>query len=715
MIRHPPLRLRFSLSLNRKVIIDVNQTLMHKLYGGFLGMNVGIRLGAPVEPRIWTVERIKRTYGDIRGYIKEYKHFAADDDTNGPVFFLRALDDTQGREPTPQSVAEAYLNYAREGIGMFWWGGLGVSTEHTAYLNLLAGIPAPQSGSIRQNGSTVAEQIGGQIFIDTWGLVAAGDPARAARYARAAASVSHDGEALHGAAFIAACIAEAFNQSDIEKIMDTALETIPSDSKYYAVVQAARAYRREHPEDDWQGCRQMLEEEWGYDRYPGVCHVIPNAGVCALALTYGAGDFSRTVEIATMCGWDTDCNAGNVGTIVGVLNGIEGIPAHYRDPINDELVLSSVSGYLNIMDVPTYIWQLAMWVYRLKGESVPEEVQRHIHPGEIDFDFALPGSTHGLCVSDPCLFRRRHEEGALEIMWNRMARGQQATVYLKTFYRRDDFSDERYKPVFSPLAYPGQQARIDTTFEKWNGESICVTPYVREGIAGKMILLSSRVLREPGDYAFDFTLPDVDSGVISEVGLHIEGNSPRITYDAGRLLIRGFRIFGKAEYTVKVGIMPEEFLSILPFSQNHGAWNVEGGRIHVMALNHAEAMTGNYFMRDVSVTGRVCPRNGTSHLVSARVQGTRRGYYAGFDGENKAAILKHEAGRVERLATVDCPWRFDEDYELTFTARGDELTLAVGGRQLLTAKDDAFGWGMAGYAMYGSGRAELNDITVKEL
>ena len=55
------------------------------------------------------------------------------------------------------------------------------------------------------------------------------------------------------------------------------------------------------------------------------------------------------------------------------------------------------------------------------------------------------------------------------------------------------------------------------------------------------------------------------------------------------------------------------------------------------------------------------------------------------------------------------------DYELTFTVRGDELTLALGGKRLLTAKDDAFGWGMAGYAMYGSGRAELNDITVKEL
>ena len=42
-----------------------------RVYAGFLGMNVGIRLGAPVEPTIWTYERIKETYGDIRGYVKD--------------------------------------------------------------------------------------------------------------------------------------------------------------------------------------------------------------------------------------------------------------------------------------------------------------------------------------------------------------------------------------------------------------------------------------------------------------------------------------------------------------------------------------------------------------------------------------------------------------------------------------------------------------------
>ena len=153
---------------------------LEKVYAGFLGMNIGIRLGAPVEPTIWTYDRIRNTYGDIHDYVKEFKNFAADDDANGPVFFLRALwDDAANRPLEPQDVARAWLNYAREGVGMFWWGGYGRSTEHTAYLNLKAGIPAPKSGSIEQNGKIIAEQIGGQIFIDTWGLVNPDNPAKA--------------------------------------------------------------------------------------------------------------------------------------------------------------------------------------------------------------------------------------------------------------------------------------------------------------------------------------------------------------------------------------------------------------------------------------------------------------------------------------------------------------------------------------------------------
>ena len=354
---------------------------LERVYAGFLGMNVGIRLGAPVEPNIWSYERIKETYGDIRGYVKDYINFAADDDANGPVYFFRALrDSSKNGELTPEYVAKAWLNYAREGIGMFWWGGYGVSTEHTAYLNLLHGIPAPLSGSAATNGKLLSDQIGGQIFIDTWGLVWPGQPTKAADYAQAAASVSHDGEGLYGARFIAAAIAEAFVETDVAQIVERALQEIPADSLYAAVTKAVIAHHAEHP-NDWESCLMMLHRDWGYDTYGGGCHIIPNAGVRALALLYGAGDFPRTVEIATMCSWDTDCNAGNVGTILGVMTGLEGIGAHYRKPINDGIVLSGITGYLNILDLPTYAKELARTGYALAGEEIPTDYSCGIADG----------------------------------------------------------------------------------------------------------------------------------------------------------------------------------------------------------------------------------------------------------------------------------------------------------------------------------------------
>ena len=77
---------------------------LERVYAGFLGMNVGIRLGAPVEPTIWTYERIKETYGDIRHYVKDYKNFAADDDVNGPVYFFRALRVARLQRKNPHAV-----------------------------------------------------------------------------------------------------------------------------------------------------------------------------------------------------------------------------------------------------------------------------------------------------------------------------------------------------------------------------------------------------------------------------------------------------------------------------------------------------------------------------------------------------------------------------------------------------------------------------------
>ena len=696
----------------------MNQIILEKIYAGFLGMNIGIRLGAPVEPAFWSSERIREYYGEIRDYVKQYRHFAADDDANGPVFFLRAMDDRgHGGLPTAGDVAEAWLNYAREGVGLYWWGGYGVSTEHTAYLNLKSGIPAPESGSIRQNGKTLAEQIGGQIFIDTWGLIAPNDPDLAARMAVTAASVSHDGEGLHGAAFMAAAISAAFGVSTMEAVIAAGLARIPENCLYRKVFDAVGDFYHAHP-GDWRACLSMLQSRWGYDRYPGVCHIIPNAGVCALSLYYGEGDFARTVEIAAMCGWDTDCNAGNVGTILGVFGGPDGIPGHYRRPVNDEIVLSGISGYLNILDIPGYAGKLYAMACALKDEPCDINVPAD---GTLQFDFSLPGSTHGFRVSDSLLCVSGHSEqygGSLRCFFEKMTRGQSFDLALRTFYRRRDFDDERYMPVFSPLACPGQKAVFSVAVEKLHGDQMSLTPYVRETFSGKLYT-GSPVIARDGEMTVEFVLPDVEGGVIEEVGLRLTSLSQPKLFDRGSLFLTGFSLAGKACYTLDVSRSVKEFASILPFSHNHGAWETEGGKITVLSLSHAEAMTGNYFTRNVEAAGHITPLNGESHLLGVRVQGARRGIYAGLGmrGSERCAVLGQNAeGRFQTLSFLPFSWETGREYAVTVSAVEDEFTLCIDGQEMIRQRiNNAPAYGMIAYALYGMGRSALGNLSIREL
>lgn len=693
---------------------------LEKVYSGFLGMNIGIRLGAPVELPGWTGETIRNTYGEITDYVMDYKNFAADDDANGPVYFIRALmDDARDRELVPQDVARAWLNYVREGVGMFWWGGYGVSTEHTAYLNLKKGIKAPQSGSIEQNGRIVAEQIGGQIFIDTWGLVNPCDPKKAADHGQTAASVSHDGEGLWGARFFCAAIAKAFETDDIFEIMETGLGQIPGDSLYHQVADAVLDFYRRHPEEEqWRDCYEMLVRDWGYDKYQGVCHIIPNAGVCFMAMAYGKGRFDRTVEIATMAGWDTDCNAGNVGTVLGVACGLKGIPQRYRRPINDGIVCSGISGYLNILDIPTFSKELAVLGYRLKGEQVPKELEESFKHGEIHFDFELPGSTHNMRVSDCSFCTAAHSTeqacsgtGSLKILVDRMVCGDQCKVYYKPFYLRDDFSDERYSPVFSPTAYPGQKVSLKLFLDQREGrEPLGIAPYVHTAWDGKDLLQGYVKLAQGEWISVEFTIPDVEGDVVDEVGIVIEKNSVAEETSRGAIYLDDFAITGSSAYTIDMRKQRKEFDSVTPFSVDHGEWEVCGDAFMCTRNEDAFAYTGNYYAKDYRCSALVTAHHGYSHLLVARAQGAKRCYGAGFDTEGRVVLLKNDFG-WNVLAESSFEWKMEKAYRLELRCQGQRLTFLIDGQKILETEDHSFSYGMFGCGALGAGRTSFEDFT----
>src|SRR5262245_41942469 len=287
-----------------------------RVYAGVLGKIIGVYLGRPFEG--WSYDRIMAELGEIRYYVHEQRKaplIVTDDDISGTFTFLRALPDYGNTlDLTPAQIGQTWLNYIIERRTILWWGGLGNSTEHTAYLRLKQGIPAPRSGSIELNGKVVAEQIGSQIFIDGWAMVAPGDPERAADLARRAASVSHDGEAIYGAQVVAAMVAQAFVESSLDRLLDTAVSLIPADSTIARVIADVRQWHREEP--DWRATREKIFAIYSQDRFGGNCHVVPNHALIILALLYGEDDFRKSLMIVNTAGFDTDCNSGNAGAIL---------------------------------------------------------------------------------------------------------------------------------------------------------------------------------------------------------------------------------------------------------------------------------------------------------------------------------------------------------------------------------------------------------------
>ena len=702
----------------------MDRKTLEKLYAGLIGMDAGMRLGAPVENPFWTYERLQSYYGDIRGYLREQRYYTADDDVNGPLIFVRALADNAMPETlTSEAVGETWLNYTRRGMGMFWWGGEDVSTEHRAYMNLRRGVKAPRSGSIGENGKTAAEQIGGQIFVDTWGLICPGDPARASALAAAAASVSHDGSGVDGARFMAACIAAAYTASSLDEVLDTGLRFLPEKSDYRRVVETVRAYHRAHPaEADFRACRAMIAREFREEAYPGGYHIVPNAGICILAMLYGKGDLGRSIEISVMCGYDTDCNASNIGTILGVLGGLDGVPERYRRPINDLVTLSSVSGYLNLVDLSDKAKELGALSCRMYGGALPNGVVCP-KPGELRLDFPFPGSTHGLELSDKAEHTLRIVSGkahsgmyCAELMTDGKCAGP-VDLSFKAMLTRPDLHEERYDPVFAAKVSPGQRVSVWMRSEQIAPAAVTVTPFVRRAMTGERVNMPAAVLPEGEWTEIAFTVPELCGDAVHDVGWTIAVQPDVAPWVMGRVYVDEITVTGAMDYTVDFSLQREEFSQLTPFSFNDCAGKREADAMRLTAealpyMSGAQAYTGNYYLRDTAVATSVTVETGGSGLVLLHGQGTRRYYALGFSAPGECAALRYEDGTVIKLAAVPFAWQPGREYALRAEAKGDTLTLSVDGTPVLEAHDGRYSYGMPGLGFTGAGTALWRNLHI---
>jgi hypothetical protein len=286
-----------------------------KTYYGWLAQICAGALGTAVEG--YTTENIEKAFGNVTSYVRKPNTY--NDDITYEIALLKAIE-RKGKDLTSGDIAEEWV-----ALVPFGW-----SAEEWALKNIHLGIYPPESGYLH---NPYREWIGAQMRGAVCGMIAPGDPVKAAKLAFMDGVVSHYNNGVLGEIFNAVLTSLAYVKTDIKGIVRDAICMIPKQSEYYSVVDFALCACLN--EDNWKDAWKQCEAR--YHHYNWI-HAYPNAAAEVVALWFGEGDFDKTMNIICMEGYDVDCNAAQIATPLGIINGQKTLSKQWTAPIGDELL-----------------------------------------------------------------------------------------------------------------------------------------------------------------------------------------------------------------------------------------------------------------------------------------------------------------------------------------------------------------------------------------
>jgi ADP-ribosylglycohydrolase len=327
-----------------------------------MGKCIGGTLGAPFE--------CKRGVFDVDFYTQDLtKGPIPNDDLDLQLVWLNAVE-KYGRNLNASILGEYWLTF----IIQNW------SEYGTGKNNLHMGLVPPLSGYVDNPNM---DSCGCFIRSEIWACLAPGHPEIAVRYAYEDGCVDHSHEGLYGEIFFAALQSAAFIMSDKYELINIGLSYIPEDS---AVAKAVRTAMESYESGiDWKSARKRILQE-----YPGSFGALgtekenmepdipvgrigwdapSNIGLTIMAWIYGGEDFGESLCIAVRCGEDADCTAGTLGSILGIVNGIDSLPEKWTKPIGDGIatlcINSKEHGSRMSLTVPETVTELTDRILRL--------------------------------------------------------------------------------------------------------------------------------------------------------------------------------------------------------------------------------------------------------------------------------------------------------------------------------------------------------------
>lgn len=266
-----------------------------KVTGCFLGKCIGGTIGTPYEG---LKQDINIEFDEII-----LKNMLPNDDLDLQILWFEVVEE-KGLAFTSDDLAKTFLNNCPYSPG-----------EYAIFKkNYRKGIHPPNSGSF--NNSFYINGMGCSIRSEVWGCLAPNNPNLAANLALRDGVLDHSGDSVYAEQFFAALESMAFEEGNLEKLISSALDYIPENTKIKMVINDTVKWCNQTKSKEI--IKQNILRNYGH---PDCTNLYQNIGFTIASLILGELDIIKTSLIAVSFGFDTDCSAATAAAIVGLIRG----------------------------------------------------------------------------------------------------------------------------------------------------------------------------------------------------------------------------------------------------------------------------------------------------------------------------------------------------------------------------------------------------------